>query len=412
METAINQITILAAAILGILILVLVVVYFYLGTKQNKKTEKGTQTKTDSTSQATSIPKESIYKFMEFDKVEDNMIIQNGGTKFIMAIECQGVNYDLMSEMEQVSVEEGFIQFLNTLRSRVQIYVQTRTINLEDSINNYKQRTDAIEKELTKNKMLYDQMIRLGNYKQENLDKLNYEIVRQENLVEYGADIINYTEKMSLNRSVLQKQYYIIIPYHSAELGNEEFTKEEIRSLAFSELYTRAQGIIRSIASCGVIGNIMSSYDLMDLLYVAYNRDEEEVYGLNKALMAGYDELYATGEDVLEKRAKKLNEQIEKEALQLAIEKAKEAKNNYTEEEDINELIKRRAKEILEENKDEVGAEIADSAIESIDNDETEDENNEEDYEDEDYEEDEEDIDSDDEIEEDSEEEGEEDEEK
>ena len=49
----------------------------------------------------------------EFEKVEDNMIIQKKG-KYLMVLECQGINYDLMSEMEMASVEQGFIEFLNT----------------------------------------------------------------------------------------------------------------------------------------------------------------------------------------------------------------------------------------------------------------------------------------------------------
>ena len=59
-----------------------------------------------------------------------------------MAIECQGVNYDLMSQIEKVSVEEGFQQFLNTLRHPIQIYIQTRTVNLENSISTYKEVKD------------------------------------------------------------------------------------------------------------------------------------------------------------------------------------------------------------------------------------------------------------------------------
>ena len=43
-----------------------------------------------------------------------------------MVVECQGINYDLMSQEEKVSVEEGFSQFLNTLKEPVQLYIQTR----------------------------------------------------------------------------------------------------------------------------------------------------------------------------------------------------------------------------------------------------------------------------------------------
>ena len=47
--------------------------------------------------------------------------------------------------------------------------------------------------------------------------------------------------------------------------------KNEIQELVFSELYTKAQAIIRSLAISGVIGKVMSSIELADLLYVAYN---------------------------------------------------------------------------------------------------------------------------------------------
>ena len=73
----------------------------------------------------------SVFDFLEFDKIEDNMIIQKNGTRYVMVVECQGINYDLMSQAEKIGVEEGFVQFLNTLAYPIQLYTQTRKINLE-----------------------------------------------------------------------------------------------------------------------------------------------------------------------------------------------------------------------------------------------------------------------------------------
>ena len=64
---------------------------------------------------ATTYTKKSIFKFMQFDKIEDNMIVQDNGQKYLMVIGCEGVNYDLMSQVEKTAVEAGFVQFLNTL---------------------------------------------------------------------------------------------------------------------------------------------------------------------------------------------------------------------------------------------------------------------------------------------------------
>ena len=60
-----------------------------------------------------------------------------------------------MSQMEKVGVEKGFIQFLNTLRNPIQIYVQTRTVNLVKSINNYNKRLKNIKDNFTKAEMDY-----------------------------------------------------------------------------------------------------------------------------------------------------------------------------------------------------------------------------------------------------------------
>ena len=115
--------------------------YLYLKEKEKKslknQEEEGIQTVNTN---AHSQNKQSIFNFMEFDSVKDNMIVQKNGNRYLMVIECQGINYDLMSGMEKTGVEEGFVQFLNTLRYPIQIYVQTRSINLESSLVGYRER--------------------------------------------------------------------------------------------------------------------------------------------------------------------------------------------------------------------------------------------------------------------------------
>lgn len=105
---------------------------------------------------------------------------------------------------------------------------------------------------------------------------------------------------MSLNRNILRKYYYVIIDYMPEDISN--FSREEISGMAFSELYTKAQNIINSLAVCGVNGKVLNSNELVELLYTAYNRDEAEVYDLEKAVRAGYDEMYTTAPNVLEKK--------------------------------------------------------------------------------------------------------------
>ena len=374
-----NQMINILTIVLGIMISILVVlciIFIILKFKSKKPKDKKIQNKVVEKGQSTApqtYSKQSIFKFMEFDGITDNMIVQKDGKRFLMVIECQGINYDLMSGLEKNSVEQGFLQFLNTLRYPIQIYVQTRTVNLVNSINTYKERVENISKQYANKQMEYNQKVRSGQYTERELDKERFELTRQRNLYEYGIDIVNNTERMSLNRNILSKCYYVIIPYYPEEASNGNFDKEEISNIAFSELYTKAQSIISSLAVCGIKSKVMDSTEIAELLYVAYNRDESEILDLQRALNAGYEDLYTTAPDVFDKRMKQLDIKIEQDAIRKANETIYEvAEENEKQrrakrrEEELDNLIDQMAMALIEENKRALGEDLTNQAIEKI----------------------------------------------
>ena len=374
----VSQILIIVLGIMIFILIILSITFLVLKTKEKKKekkVKKEIKSKDKSKEKKNvdySYNKQSIMDFMEFDKIEDSMIVQKGGKRFLMAVECQGVNYDLMSKIEKVAVEEGFQQFLNTLRHPIQIYIQTRTINLEGSIGAYKDKVKVIEDKYNRMQQNYKEMRESREYTEQQMQKFYFELTKQRNLLEYGKDLIANTEKMSLNRSVLNKRYYIILPYFVEE-DESKYDAEEIKNRAFSELYTKAQSIIRTLSACSVAGKILNSRELVELLYVAYNRDESEVFGIDKAMKAGYDGLYSVAPDVYEKKIKVLDNMIKERAVKVAneaINKVKSEKQKEAEDKDANmkELVRKMAQLVLEENIQYVGADIAQKAIQEIEN--------------------------------------------
>ena len=357
-------------------ITVLAGVLFIMWIKKRQNNAKPKVAKEEGTSETEKntqlgMNKQSIFNFMEFDSIDDNMIIQNNGTRFLMVVECQGVNYDLMSGVEKAGVEEGFVQFLNTLRSPIQIYIQTRSVNLENSISSYKDKLSKIEDKLNRMKMQYYGMQESGDYTQEQLDKVFFELTKQTNLYEYGRDIINDTERMSLNKNVLNKKYYIIVPFYAAELGGSDYDKAETKSLAFSEIYTRAQSLIRSISACGVRGKILRTNELIELLYMAYNRDEAETFGIEKAIKAGYDEINSTAPDVLDKKMREIDKYIEQKAFEKAQEMTDKVFNEkeqavLTKENNMQDLINEMARAIIQANEKYIGKDVAEESIKRI----------------------------------------------
>lgn len=375
----ITQILTMVLIIMVIILMILAVAYIFFWMKSKKKNEEedleGNKNTSDAKKIAKEYTKQSIFKFMEFEKIEDNMIVQKKGMRYIMVVECQGINYDLMSENEKIGVEEGFLQFLNTLRHPIQIYVQTRTVNLNDSIENYRKKVEEVGFELEKKKNAYLKKLQSGQATKEELNKDFFEVTKQTNLYEYGKDIIANTERMSLNKNVLNKKYYIIIPYYVEDLGpNNTFDKEEIRNIAFQELYTRAQSIIRTLSSCEVGGKILNSNELADLLYIAYNRDEAEVFSIERAARSGYEELYTTAPDVLDKTMRALDDEIERKAMAMANEKVIQARSPKQQQLDqkrarLQELVRQRAQMIIKQNEAYLGKQTAETATRLIEED-------------------------------------------
>ena len=368
--------------IIGIMIL-LVFVYFYM-TKPKEEKKENVLTKEEEKDNNQSkreqeygkftglLTTDSIYDFMEFDEIVDNMIVRKNGTHYVMILQCNGVNYDLMSEAEKVGVEEGFVQFLNTLRFPIQLYIQSRTLNLRDIISEYKSRVEAIAGEIEKIDAKIAQAQMSGNKALK--EKLEFEKRKKENVLEYGINITDYVDKLSSNKNILQQKTYVVVSYYSAEIGGglDKYSKEEIYNMCFSELYTRCQNIASALATSQISSTILDSEELAELLYVAYNRDEAELLQLSKALDSQYDSLYSTGKDVLQKKQEKLDREINIEAIDLATDsilKADKMKQLEDLEKEMNktERIRETAMGLIDQYEEQLDPRVFELAKEEVD---------------------------------------------
>ncbi len=342
-----------------VLIIGLVIAYYFLvyKSKINEEERKKQKEVKAANKEFNGIPRETTDKILDFDEIRDDMIIRKNRTQYVMVIQCKGINYDLLSEEEKEAVERGFVEFLNTIRFPIQLYVQTRSLNLRKTIEGYRAKVGEIEDQiraLQKQKADYQ---RQGNQKQ--VDMTDFEIRRKQNVLEYGQDIANYIGRMSFNQNVLQQKTYVVVSYYKSELGNVgNYSKDEIINMVFTELYTRAQTLIRSLSSCQVAGRILDSEELTELLYIAYNRDEEQVYQLDRAIDAQYDALYSTSKDVLQKRRDRIDKQLDDMSVDLASDSLLEADNILKDREKLNNELRERTMEIIEEYKNQLSPDL------------------------------------------------------
>ena len=348
---------IIAIALAGVLV--------YVWLRDNKKLKSSSndgdtsKTATKSSESQTKLQGiESISKFLEFDDIVDSMIVRKGRTQYVMVMQCKGINFDLLGEEEKMAVESGFVQFLNTLRYPVQLYIQSRSLNLRDSIDKYQAKVNEVHEELMKieNQIRREQ----ANGRLDLVRKLEFERKRKQNIIEYGLDITNYVDRLSQNRNVLQQNTYVAVAYYTNEFGGQisNYSKEEIDNIAFSELYTRAQTTIRALSSSGVTARVLDSEELAELLYVAYNRDDSELINIRRAVEAQYDSLYNTAKDIMDKQKEAIERKVEQEAIELTSQSITKADRIIKLRQENKEEIRRRALAYVERYKGEMTDEL------------------------------------------------------
>lgn len=346
--------TIITICIIVMLILIGVVFFIWWKNKKNPSASKAVAEKKDGKPAATKSTElrmqgiESMGKFLAFDEVVDNMIVRKKGEQYVMVIQCKGVNFDLLGEDEKIAVENGFVQFLNIIRFPIQLYVQTRRLNLTSNIEKYTQKMSEINQQIA----TLDAQIKkeTANGRMEVVKKLQFDKRRKENILEYGLDITNYVARLSQNKEVLQQNTYVVLSYYKNEIGTDvqNYSKEEIDGIAFSELYTRAQTLIRGLSASGVTGRVLNSEELAELLYVAYNRDDSEIINIKKSVNAEFDSLYNIAKDVMDKQKELIEKNIDEEAVNLTARSIKRADRIRKLRKEHQDEIKQKAQEYVE----------------------------------------------------------------
>lgn len=359
----------LTIALIVFVVIVLVGLLMYLTYKEKKQKSEGNNKVINDEIDEKRAQK-SVFQFMEFDTVEDNMIVEDNGKIYLMVIECKGINYDLLSSVEKSSIEEGFIGFLNALKFEIQLYIQTRKVNLMQSTNKYRERLRAIELDMRQEEQRYADMQRNGGYSAEEILKEVKEVTKKRNLYEYARDVIENTEQMSEDSDLTTKEYYIVVPYYTDEITSVgDYDKREISSMAFSELYTRAQSIVSTLLECDVRGRILNSQELVELLFISYNREQHDLYDFDEYMSnSGFDTFYSKTEDVLKKRMAAINEEIARKGNERAVEAYHRANNKYERrkkaiderEKQMKDYISKYANELVRSRENVIGRAMAD----------------------------------------------------
>lgn len=203
----------------------------------------------------------STQNTMQVAEIRDGIVIMHDGS-FRSVVMLKSINFDLMSQQEQEAVEYSYQSFLNSLYFPVQIFIRSQKVDLQP----YIEKLDKIRTE-------HDNML----------------------LALLMDDYIGYIDALSQQTNIMDKKFYIVIPYFPhvdaqkaltqsknffsgmAGLFNSKETKIVINEAelekAKSELRNRVQAVLSGLMQCGVQGLPLDTQELIELYYDTYNPD-------------------------------------------------------------------------------------------------------------------------------------------
>ena len=194
--------------------------------------------------------KAATQNFVPIKYIRENVVIKRNG-EMLMVVLASSVNFALKSLDEQRAILQQFQNFLNTIDFSLQIYVQSRKLNIDP----------------------YIEILNGLNKKQDN------DLMRIQ-LQEYIGFITKFTDEYD----VMSKSFFVIIPYSPTKLNmSKGFSKflggsssatsntdqqfEEHRL----QLEQRAAMVVQGLAGVGVRTMTLQKDDLVELYYHLYN---------------------------------------------------------------------------------------------------------------------------------------------
>ncbi|HSH56277.1 MAG TPA: hypothetical protein VK983_05665 [Candidatus Limnocylindrales bacterium] len=203
----------------------------------------------------------STQNTLQIAEIRDGVVIMNDGS-FRSVLMVKSINFDLMSIQEQEAVELAYQNFLNSLYFPLQIFVRSQKVDLRP----YIEKLDKIRTE-------HDNML----------------------LALLMDDYIGYIDALSQQTNIMDKKFYIVIPYSrqleaDKPLGQSKnfFTgfaallnskpqhvtiNEADLETAKSELRNRVQAVLNGLMQCGIQGLPLDTHELIELYYDTYNPD-------------------------------------------------------------------------------------------------------------------------------------------
>jgi hypothetical protein len=191
-------------------------------------------------------------EFLELEDIRDDLVMMTDGS-CVLIIETSAVNFGLLSEKEQDALIFAYSGLLNSLSFPIQIYIRSK----HKDISGYLNLLAESEKKQTNPTLA----TRIRSYRE-------------------------FIESTVKERNVLDKKFYVVIPFSAIELGVTNvntfvgkkglpYPKAYIFNRAKTVLSPRKDHLVRQLARLGLKGTQLTTQRLIELFHDIYNSDAQ-----------------------------------------------------------------------------------------------------------------------------------------
>ncbi len=186
-------------------------------------------------------------QYIPIKTIQNDVVALKDGS-FAVVLQTSAVNFDLLSENEQMAIISSFAGLLNSLNFMVQIIIRSKKLDISSYIKKLQ------EAEIKQNNPLLLSMMQ--KYR-------------------------NFVETIIRENEVLDKQFFVVIQVSSIELGILPDPDKNLQK-ALTVLIPRRDHIIRQIGRIGLKATQLSTEKLIKLFYDLYNESESILAPLAK----------------------------------------------------------------------------------------------------------------------------------
>jgi len=226
---------------------------------------------------------------LEIDNIYNDMLVALKNPTCSMVIECKGINFELMSNEEKMSIEKTFATFMNNLEFPMQLYIQTRTLHYKDNTVMF----DSTQKKFeTGLRNLMEKLNKIETSAEPSSSDLTIvlnEIKKKRKIYEYAKQLRSQIEYIKKNYAILQNNYYIVLNYFSINPEMKVNLKlQNNLNVIRNDLQAKCNTIIENLKRCGVESYILNSQQLAELFCAAFLCEDEHLFRLRDLMESGF----------------------------------------------------------------------------------------------------------------------------